>query len=370
LALISPPVGEEVAKAVESRLETRLGVTNATGEVLYEIVSGSMEGSWDSRMHVRVLREELVYLKSISDPHGKGQTVARSCPPFLRVEGSVHKAMLGHNVWGGPLDPSRSATWLVSELSRRLGVPLPPYGWRCARADWAEVYDLGSFEACEEYINGMSQARYPRRKVCRYSSQSVMFAGKTTTVKGYHKGPEFSKNDFRRLEKSVSVQYAADLQDLANRLLRFETTVKLEKLKSDHGEMPPIECVTREYLEALHDREMHRIVREGESEMHTVRRNEEVSRRLVMMYGLKLSNTLFGTWSRLVMVGEGEVRKTMARRTFYLHRKQLQDARCAWVGTDVQVLHSAIPEGFSPVRSDPRRLVAEAPAIVAVLAAA
>ena len=372
LAIISPSVDEETARAAESILQTRSCVENSTGESVYEIVSGSLDGSWDSRVHVRVLREEIVVLKSWYDPHGPSQTVMRPCAPYLRVEGSVHKAMLGHNVFGGPLDPVRSTAWLVKDVERRLGVAVPPWdAWREVRADWAEVYDLGSFEACVEFINGLALARYPRRKVCRYSAEAVMFAGTTTTTKCYHKGPEFSKNDFRRVEKLFGLGYARDVQERANQLLRVEVTVKSKKLNADLGEKPSVLCVTREYLEALHDREVHRIIREGESDMQTVRRNEDVRRRLHALYGMEQGSRLFGTWSSFVMVGEGEVRRTMTRRTFYRHRKMLEDAQCSWVGTDVHVIRcSAIPEGFAPRRQDSRRLCDEAPAVIAALAAA
>jgi len=93
-----------------------------------------------------------------------------------------------------------------------------------------------------------------------------------------------------------------------------------------------------------------------------VRTHLEVSRRLEQTYTPELANRLFGTWLQLAALGERVVKDKMSRPTFFRQRKQLVDAGCSWNAADVRVVasSSAIPLGFSPVRSDPRRLVEEA----------
>jgi II/X family phage/plasmid replication protein len=119
--------------------------------------------------------------------------------------------------------------------------------------------------------------------------------------------------------------------------------------------------VTQAYLEGVHDREAARLLKEAAGTMETVRTHREVSRRLQSTYQGELGNRLFGTWLQLAALGEKEVKRDMAARTFYRQRKQLIDAGCSWAATDVIILKtSAVPQGFSPVRYDRRRLTEEA----------
>jgi len=359
LKLKSPEVSEEVLSAVESHLRTFQTVENGTGEILSEFTHAGLEGSFDHRTRVDALRNEVRSVPAILTLSGRPEFYTAECRKLL-IEGSVHKAMMGHNIFGGPSCPREAARWYVNHVSERLGVDLPPADdWVFLRVDIAEVFNLGDFSACEDYVRALSLAKFPRRKLHKYGDETAGFNGTTTSWKVYHKGPEFAKHDHKRLLRVMGIAPVVDLQEIANGVLRVETSIKAKKLKADHGGNPQVSMVTRESLERIHDVETGRVVRESRDSMKTVRRNEEVNRRLVQVYGESLGGTLFGTWIRLATVGEEELRRTMARRTFYRHRKQLQEAGCSWHGTDVQIVNTAIPEGFSPVRGDIRRLDGE-----------
>lgn len=356
----SPTLTEATIGRIEQNLVHRQATDLATGEIQYDFTSGSLEGSWDSRVSVRVEREEWVATKL----KGKSNAAYKvECEPYLVVEGSVHKALLGHNVFGGPLCPALSAAWFVDNIAGRAGVALPPSeDWRVLRIDWAEAYELSSFEAVQEYVSGLNMASFPRREVHRYGSESIFAPGSTTTVKAYHKGPEFSAHDWPRLKKAgMDHGELVALQERANRILRLETSIKTRKLTEDFGQKPLACELTQEYLENVHDREVARLLKEADIEMQTVRTHREVSRRLQETYDSNLANKLFGMWLQLAAVGEREVRQNMARPTFYRQRKQLMDSGCSWAATDVVVLKtSAIPAGFSPTRGDRHRLTDEA----------
>lgn len=370
--LRSPSLDKGSAWAVEQACERRQTVSIKSNEVLWELTTGNLEGSWDERVSVRVMREELVY-----DPEIK-HTEWRACEPYLFVEGSVHKALLGHNVAGGPLDPVAACRWFVADVGKRLGCPLPEaLLWTVQRLDWAEVYDLGSFEAVDEFLHALRMARMPRRKPHVYPG-GVYYPGQTTTLKLYHKGPEFRKHDRKRL--SVWLQPSLtepeknpleELQEQAHRLLRFETELHARKLDDDYREStgsttgkPPVWWITQDYLERVHDREAGRLLREGASDMQTVRNNRSVSKRLKDVYGQTLGDQLFGTWLQFAALGEEVAKQEMPRSTYYWRRKKLVEAGVSWHGSDVRVIaQTAIPEGFSPVRGDPRRLALEDPLI-------
>jgi II/X family phage/plasmid replication protein len=377
--LASSPVSEATIKQVEQFMERRSCVHLGTGELSYEFTSGGLLGSWDSRVSVQVEREEWTHvvtagmiMNTSSGSRVRGCTSKVACEPYLVIEGSIHKAMLGHNVYGGPIDFPSSCAWFVGELARRMGVELPSVAlWRVLRADWAECFDLGSFEAVQEFIGGLNSAEFPRRTVVRHGSESLYAPGRTTTVKAYHKGVEFSAHDWKRLKHHLDHAELVMLQERANCILRLETSIKAKKLVDDFkGIKPPVVEVTQGYLERVHDREVARLLKEGKTAMDTVRTHKEVSRRLHETYSenTQLANLLFGTWLQLATLGESEVKVNMSPRTYYRQRKQLSDAGVSWQTTDVYVSkHSAIPAGFSPVRQDPRRLTDESMEVCSML---
>lgn len=361
--LRSPHITEALAGSVAAACVVRSAVELATGVVLYEFTTGSLEGSWDTRVSVRIKRQKW------SKPDGKGHAMPIDCAPYLEVEGSVHKAMLGHNLTGGPEDPAAACRWFLGDLARRLGVELPDAAlWEVDRIDWAEVYDLGQFEAVQEYMHRMNAAVYPRRKVTRFGDEALFCPGYSSTVKLYHKGPEFHAHDWKRWTR-VGTEAAGQLQDLANGLLRFEVEVHRRKLEADGVRL--VDDLDRAYLEGVHDREATRLLREGQCEMEAVRTHREVKARLDAVYPGELAGRLFGTWLQFAALGEKVVKGSMNRATFYRQRKQLTDVGVEWLGADVRIVStlSLVPDGFRPVRSDPRRLAGEHPAVAAALAA-
>jgi II/X family phage/plasmid replication protein len=378
--LRSPYVTEAVATVIENRLVTRTAIDRATGELLYELSAGSLEGSWDSRISVKVCREEWQSTRLLASAENKKAAVHTklvASEPYIEVEGSVHKALMGHNVYGGPCDFLSSCRWFIAHLALGLGCELPDAdSWLVRRADWAEIYEL-PYEAIEQYVHGLNNATYPRREgaIARYGDQSLSCPGTTSTVKLYHKGPEFSKHDYRRLRPLMNTQqqqegYLVNLQKRANELLRVETTVKARKLDDDFKHPPTVREMTEAYLVTVHDREVARLLREGGTTMKTVRKHHEVRDRLYETYEPRLAGLLFGTWLQLAALGEKVTREKLPASTFRRYRKQLQDAGVAWHGGDVHIVEVAtiLPADFSPVRSDPRRVTGEDPRVVELLA--
>ena len=375
MKLESPALCEATAAEIEHHLVRRSGLDMATGELLYEITAGPLETSWESRISVRVLRERLVRVPS-EMPDEKRYEMRR-CSPFVWVEGSVHKAMLGHNVYGGPESFQGSVGWLLEDLGARVRIDLPRASeWLLRRADWAECYEL-PYEAAESYVWSLNQVQFPRRKTLRFGEETMQIGGRTTSISVYHKGPEFYQHDHKRLRHHLSPAELEALGARANETLRCEVQIKAAKLKYDHhGELPRVGDVTEDYLKPVHDREMARLVREGQGTMRTVRKQVDVRDRLFEIYNPRLAGLLFGTWLQLSALGEKETRRQMrvgrkTDRVFYDHRKQLQDAGVSWRGGDV--LHvpgaSGLPQDFKPLRSDPRRVAGEHPTVAAHLAA-
>jgi II/X family phage/plasmid replication protein len=362
VGLFSPPISDAAADLVNNWPETmaRSGIRTATGEVEYLITKSELRGSYDHRMSVRVAEQ------FAAAPASEGAAQ----PRMLQVEGSIHKAMLGHNLYGGPSSLLASAQWLVASLERNLGVELPPAAsWLVHRVDYAEVFGVGSFEAAREYLLSIRGGDFRRRRAVTYSGQSVSWNGTVSGFKIYHKGPEFAKHDRTRFLRFLDSLEIAALQKQADGKVRCEVSAK-RKLKDDFGGWPRVDEVSDSYMPGLYDREVAAFLGQSQASMDIVRTHKAVSRRLIEVYGSVRGNHLFGTWLQLAALGDAECRKSMARPSYYRHRKLLKDAAVTWIGADVHIVErlSLVPLDFSLRRSDPRRLTGEAPEVAAALA--
>ena len=150
----------------------------------------------------------------------------------------------------------------------------------------------------------------------------------------------------------------AALQRLANNRLRAEVEIHAEKLDYDFGHKPKVKEITTEYLQAVFDKEIRRLLREGKEGTAIVRSSLAVRDRLEAFYSPELAGLLHGFWLGLATHGEDDMKKRGTRATFYRRRKQLVDVGVSWLATDMQLIErqgQMLPADFSPVRANPRR---------------
>jgi hypothetical protein len=373
----SQSIPEDLARDLEHRLDVKSslsGVDLYTGErsVLYEIYSGQVRD--ERQLHgvnLRIMRSRIV--KDLdATVIGASRTKTISCKPYLWMEGSVHKAMLGHNIWGGPRELAPAVSWLVSDVSRRLGLELPEWsGWDLMRADWAETYDLGTFDHCQDYIRSLNSCRFPRREPQRYGDNSLSFPGRTTAVRIYHKGPEFAGESYRRLSRVFSREELQQLAEMSHRTLRVEVSVKRPKITEYHPLNSKIPHIATDFIRNIHDKEIKKVIREADSDLTIVRDSQAVLRRLSTVYAGRdrLVRSLFSTWVQLSALGENTVKAQMKEWSFYNHRGKLLKAGCSWTGSDVRVLDADIlpDQDFVPVSSDLRCSSSEHPEVSRLL---
>jgi II/X family phage/plasmid replication protein len=367
IKLKSPYMPESVVRAIEQQCILRSGIDLATGALLYELHSGELLGSWDSRIAVRPMYEDWVIDKN-------GRPRLAPSEPYITVECSVHKAMLGHNVYGGPTNFRVACSFLVDLLEKLLGVDLPASNiWTVHRVDVAHVFAL-SRPAIKEFFDSISLRNFPRRqkKAAKYD-MAVYFAGKTTTVKFYHKGSEFKVHDYARLRHYFRAVYAYQygkgdtdnlkraerklkaLQRLAENRLRVEVEVHSDKFQYDFGKNPLVEEVTDQYLEAVHDKEVERLLREGKQAMETVRTTTAVMTRLQNLYGQTKGQRLYGFWAAMCTLNENVMRDQYTRATFFRNRKLLEEAGVSWRSSDITVTaNDSLIHDFTPMRVDRR----------------
>ena len=289
------------------------------------------------------------------------------CDPYLWLEGSVHKALLGHNVHGGPSDVLAPCSWFVEDLSDRLGVRLPPAAeWLTMRVDWAEIFRMPS-EAISAFVRSLNSCEFPRRSVHRYGDESLLSPGYTSAVKLYHKGPEFFRHDYRRLNGVLDREELKELVRISGETLRVEVAIKKRKISSRYGRDCRVGRLEVGWIEEVFDQEIKRLVREASADMKIVRDTHNVKARLESVYSGRQAATLFATWVQLAALGERSVKEAMSRRrsSFYDHRAKLVKAGVAWTGSDVVVGTSGmrVPADFVPLASDPRCASSENPRV-------
>lgn len=379
--LKTPYMARSIVDKIKAQGESYCRLRNDTGELVWEVTRTNLQGSFDSRIMVKPMYEDCSKSRS-------GKPEWHPSPPYLVVECSVAKAFHGHNVYGAIEDMQAACERLRTLLQQLLGTPLPPTGnWTVQRVDWAENFQL-PYQAVQEFFEGIYHVAFPRRKMNKYSNESIFTPGSTTTIKLYHKGPEFEKNDRKRLyvvlrslyqqnrpnnappewaHKQASRKVAA-LQRLANNRLRAEVEIHAEKLDYDFGHKPKVHEITTAYLQAVFDKEIGRLLREGNGAVQIVRTSLAVRDRLEAHYSMELAGLLHGFWLGLSTHGEDDMKKRLTRPTFYRRRKQLVDVGVSWLATDMQLIErqgQMLPADFSPVRANPRRcecLVRERPA--------
>ena len=333
-------VDAETAQKVENFCILRQAIEVSTGCLQYEITSGSLNGTYDSRISLKV---------------------ARDTDYYIIVECSLHKSILGHNVYGGTDDLQTGVAYFHSFIEKLVDVKLPfcCRKWQLMRIDLAEIYMLDSYDACYEWFKSVNSCVFPRRTVKRDGCNGIFSYGSMLGIKAYHKGIEFGKHDRKRLLK-IGYDRIDYLQEIADKIIRMEVEIKSRKVKDIYGKYPYIGQVKIDELYGIYDREVFRLLKEGKSDMELVRKKNDVKRRLYNMYNDRLAGVLLGFWYDLTVSGEDSVKRDTKRTTYYRNTGYLKDANISWNGTDVAIVeNSLLPVDFSPIRKDKRRVVGE-----------
>jgi II/X family phage/plasmid replication protein len=352
VTLRSPFISDTLAEKIERQSILHQKVDKPSGEIFHSFTTKSLEGSFDARISVKVQRSKREF---------GGKTI--KCEPFVTLECSVHKQLMGHNVYGGPENFQTAMVWLIEKVGEWLGVILPSaLSWEVRRVDWAEVFVLPSEQAVKAWIGGLRLGeKCGRKEVRTYGRHGIFLKGESTCVKYYHKGSEFRKHDRKRVIHVLGEAEADRLQKLADRILRAEVEIRTKKLRDDFGHQPLVSEVTDEYMQSVYDKEMAKVVRRGQSGMSLVCTIHTVHQRLTEQYGERRAGCLFSTWHMLATLDEEQVKKIKKHTTYYEHLRDLRKAGCSWRGTDILLgkTQELIPDGFAPFRKDGRRWTEE-----------
>lgn len=360
----SPFIDIDTVQKVLNFCRISEGIDIFTGELLYSFTSGELEGSYDYRIRLKLDNTDWIKEDTLTP-------VRIETDWHLIVECSLHKLLMNHNCYGGPIDLKKSVKYLVNFLEDCLLCKLPSFElWELKRIDVSKIFVFKNKAICKKIFNNLKNAYYTRRKPIIYDS-SVYFSGSTTTVKLYWKGVEFEKHDYKRfmkyINKQIDLNTGEDNADLllhrlaimkmkfdkvlerSYRIVRYECEIKARKLKDIFNkEVVLINDIDDKLLHEISEQELFKLMKEDGDNMDIVRRSDLVLERLHKVYGYRQGNSLYSTWAQIVQFGETITKETMSKPTFYRHRKMLIEAGVSWFCSTLKLQQfSIVPEDFS-----------------------
>jgi II/X family phage/plasmid replication protein len=139
-----------------------------------------------------------------------------------------------------------------------------------------------------------------------------------------------------------------------------EVQINADKLHHDFGgRYPLVSEITDEYLINIYREQVFKLLKEGKTEMETVRTYDAVKKRLNIRYGARTANILLSFWMQMSARGETVAKAEYSKSQFYANRKRLIDAGISWHATDVFIVDqdTALPRDFLPLPGDARHCV-------------
>ena len=311
-------VSDETKRKIQASGQVRNKYDLETGEIFYNIVQNSVEGSYSSSINVSF--GEIGY-----------NTYK------LYIEGSLHKVLMGQNAYNGFYNLQQICKIMRELVVSAYNVELPKAEeFYVERIDIAKCFDLETQENIYEYLYMISFLSYPRRKVLYIEKESVYVPGRTCTLKIYNKLLEFRKHDKNDLQKlnmernDYEHDFNVDYFDILSfeykvqGFLRFELEIHKRMLVDLFGKNDIfMNEIDYSFLEKIWKGEFMKLFSMKKEKYITDRL--KVKDMLINEYGKTTGNTLYDFYIRLTTEGESYLKHCSSKSSFYRKRKMLQD---------------------------------------------
>lgn len=287
---------------------------NGTKDIFYEIINDHLEGSYSSKLSVRV---------------GSGVKYSFfNKGYFIEVEGSYHKIVKGYNSHNGYYDLQFISQSLINMVELTYKIKLPDIqNWYLQRCDIAICFDLDNQENVKSYINSLSRCSYPRRNAKFFYDESVYLSGTTTTLKIYNKLLEFKKHDLKHFTNTTfnSFEYMNTIKGF----IRFECEIKKKMLKNMYVNEKNIKLINIKYedLKKIWSEEFMKVLQFIKNDLEIVRGREEVYKRLNELYKPAKANLLYNFYCSIQLNGLKDVKLMTTSSTYYRNIKELKQAK-------------------------------------------
>jgi len=235
---------ETYEKIIEKTRNTQR-IDRETGEIEFEYDNGQTNHSSNYKVGQKISDEYYDYLKpedsskSISNAR-KNQPLKKSGIPHVKLEFSIPKILLGHNIQSVGIALIFDAMYEVKKaFEEKYECVLPDMPeWYCYRIDTCANYILASEREVRNYISFLSKLDYPRREPIRFGDSGIYFPSQQNTLKVYAKGPEFKEHDKKRFVEDIEL--SNKLYEQSRNILRLEVEHKrrLKYLTNQYNSQP------------------------------------------------------------------------------------------------------------------------------------
>lgn len=287
---------------------------NSTKDIFYEIINDHLEGSYSSKLSVRV---------------GCGVKYGFvNQGYFIEIEGSYHKIVKGYNSHNGYYDLQFISESLINMVELSYNVKLPLISdWFLQRCDIAICFDLDNQENVKSYINSLSRCNYPRRNAKFFYDESIYLSGTTTTLKIYNKLLEFKKHDLKHFNNTDFNVF--EYMEKIKGFIRFECEIKKKMLKNIYENEKNIKLINIKYedLKKIWSEEFMKVLQFVKNDLDIVRGREEVYQRLSELYKPSKANLLYNFYCSIQLNGLKDVKLITSPSTYYRNIKELKQAK-------------------------------------------
>jgi II/X family phage/plasmid replication protein len=348
VCFLTPKIPQLYIDIIQKKLKVYTCVDADSGELIYEFSTGSVSGSYDSSINIKINPDNT-----------------------LKITCSIHKVLLGYNIAYGSDNLILLANCLKKILQKSFEVKLPDVLlWQLMQIDYTLTFNLHSQDNVENYINSLKNVEYARREVKHYNNAGIQARGATTVVKFYNKQKEFIEHDYKKIKKVAGQEKADELIDLCEGLLRVEISLRSRKIKqiftktvfkknrykiykqaiNDYGQKS-------DYVQALYDTlsknvvtlkdfNIEKIIKIWESEVLKVLKDRNcvlvnkdnlVLDKLKSIYSTRKVSSLYSFWTLLSTRGDEYVKSMYKKQTFYRLRKDLIELGISWKDTNIYI---------------------------------
>lgn len=349
VCFLTPKIPILYIEKIQNKLKIYKCLDCETGEVIYEFSTGSILGSFDSSINLKI---------------NKDNTIKIIC--------SAHKVILGYNIAFGSDNLLLYANCIKKIFYKAFDVKLPDViKWELMQIDYTLTFNLGSQENVESYVNSLKNSEYARREAKHYNNNGLQVSGATTIVKFYNKQKEFIEHDYKKIKNVVNQEKANELIDLCTGLLRVEVSIRSRKIKQiftntvyrknlrkvyykaikDFGiqsdYVQALENTFKRNKVTLKDFNIEKIIKIWESEVFKVIKDKNnvvlvnkdnlVLDKLKSLYSSRKVSSLYTFWTLLSTRGEEHVKTLYKSATFYRLRKDLVSCGISWKDTNIYV---------------------------------
>lgn len=307
-------INKEIYDRIKSVSIVKNSIDNGKKQLIYEVVNDHLEGSFDSRLSVRV------------DSGVKYQFVDFGY--CIEIEGSYHKIVNGYNSHNGYCDLQFVAENLIQMVELSYSIELPNIEeWFLQRCDVAICYDLKKQQNVKSYINSLSRCSYPRRNAKFFYDESLYLSGTTTTLKIYNKMLEFKKHDLKKFSNNKDFNLIEYLKNIEG-FIRFECEVKKKMLKNLYNDKHiKIVNVKYEDLKKVWCEEFMKILQFIKNDLDIVRGRQAVYERLNQLYKPYRANQLYYFYCSIQLNGLKDIKMNTSSSTYYRNIKDLKQAK-------------------------------------------